>query len=221
MQTCEMNSVNNIWAYFWAYLDYFWASFHSPSSLQQQRQMLRSTTMKQLGLYSNNNCQQQPMSMKDLTSITTGVTFHTNMLQSHLVSSLCSIMSAASYTSTLESTLVQAHKYSSCATRTSAGATSTRLHPTDVWRHGVQKGLSMNKDTLMHSAEEMTAHRKCVKTSARYHAPCIYSHVRRELQEVNQVFLVCHNLKQNEAQSVLRSSGTPFLDGDWHQQQKG
>ena len=112
MQTCEMNSVNNIWAYFWAYLDYFWASFHSPSSLQQQRQMLRSTTMKQLGLYSNNNCQQQPMSMKDLTSITTGVTFHTNMLQSHLVSSLCSIMSAASYTSTLESTVVQAHKYS-------------------------------------------------------------------------------------------------------------
>ena len=143
MQTCEMNSVNNIWAYvwayldyFWAYLDYFWASLHSPSSLQQQRQMLRSITMKQLGLHSNNNCQQQPMSMKDPTSITTGVTLHTNMLQSHLISSLCSITSAASYTSALESTLertlVQAHKYSSCATRTSAGATSRRLHPTDV-----------------------------------------------------------------------------------------
>ena len=139
MQTCEMNSVNNIWAYvwayldyFWAYLDYFWASLHSPSSLQQQRQMLRSIMIKQLGLYSNNNCQQQPMSMKDPTSITTGVTLHTNMLQSHLISSLCSIMSAASYTSTLESTLVQAHKNSSCATRTSAGATSRRLHPTDV-----------------------------------------------------------------------------------------
>ena len=38
---------------------------------------------------------------------------------------------------------------------------------------------------------------------------------------MNQVFLVCHNQKQNEALSVLRSSGTPFLDGDWHQQQKG